>query len=109
MTSALPFSRPSRPDPMPGDAERAPRELMSGPGRCWNVEPRWRWAEARLGGQWRLARVEQWRLHQGSTAWVALMRTGGGPDDWGWYVYSSRTVRRAPEPAPESAAADWGW
>ncbi|GAA2984730.1 hypothetical protein GCM10010519_18960 [Streptomyces lactacystinicus] len=109
MTSAVPFSRshPSHPEYQPGDVERAPRTLMSGPGRCWTVEPRWRWVEIRLGGRWRPGRLELWRLHQGSTRWVALVRWSPEIDDWGWYLYDPRTVRQVPEPAPGHGPAGW--
>ncbi|MET8630286.1 hypothetical protein ABZW30_42380 [Kitasatospora sp. NPDC004669] len=109
MTSAVPFSRPhGHPDHRPGDAERAPRALMSGPGRSWDTEPRWRWVQIRLGGQWRPGRVERWRLHHGSTTWVALVRWGPGPDAWGWYLHHPHAIRQAPEPADfHDGPASW--
>ncbi|MFI6448539.1 hypothetical protein [Kitasatospora sp. NPDC050543] len=105
MTAAVLFSRRQHPDYVPGDAVRAPRELMSGPGRSWDAEPRWRWVEIRIGGKWRPGQVERWRLHQGSTAWVALVRWGPETLSWGWYLYSADTVRQAPRPADMSGAA----
>ncbi|MFF2751353.1 hypothetical protein ACFVVA_38190 [Kitasatospora sp. NPDC058048] len=109
MTSAVPFSRshPGHPEHRPGDAERAPRALMSGPGRCWDTEPRWRWVEIRLGGRWRPGRIESWRLHQGSTAWVALVRWGAGFDDWGWYLHHPDTIRQTPQPTDPDGPANW--
>ncbi|MGK4586150.1 hypothetical protein [Kitasatospora sp. HPMI-4] len=98
VTPAVPFSRPHRPDLLPGDAVYAPRDLMSGPGRSWDAEPRWRWVEIRIAGEWRPGRVERWRLHQGSTRWVALVRWGDGLLDWGWYLYSSATIHPVPTP-----------
>ncbi|MFE3396105.1 hypothetical protein ACFXI0_25180, partial [Kitasatospora indigofera] len=70
MTTSAPLPRPhpGRPEPQPtADAVRAPRELLSGPGRTWTAEARWRRVEVRLGGRWRPAVVERWRLHHGST------------------------------------------
>jgi len=107
VTAAVPFSRRPHPDHQPGDAVRAPRELMSGPGRSWDAEPRWRWVEIRLGGEWRPGRVERWRLHQGSTCWVALVRWGPETLSWGWYLYSPDTVRQGPQPLAASGAAAW--
>jgi len=80
---------------------------MSGPGRSWDAEPRWRWVEIRLGGEWRPGRVERWRLHQGSTCWVALVRWGPETLSWGWYLYSPDTVRQGPQPLAASGAAAW--
>ncbi|MGW3186145.1 hypothetical protein ACWDD9_43440 [Kitasatospora sp. NPDC001119] len=109
MTSAVPFSRshPGHPEYQHGDAERAPRALMSGPGRCWTTEPRWRWAEIRLGGRWRPCRIENWRLHQGSTTWVALVQWGPGFDDWGWYLHHRDTIRQTPQPTDPDGPASW--
>ncbi len=105
VTSDVPFSRPHRPDLRPGDVAYAPRELMSGPGRSWDAEPRWRWARIRLGGRWRPVVVERWRLHQGSTRWAALVRWDQGPTDWAWILYEPATVRRAPRPTTDNAPA----
>ncbi|MFE6869561.1 hypothetical protein ACFVFS_23775 [Kitasatospora sp. NPDC057692] len=46
MTAVVPFSRPARPEPAPGDAERAPRELMALPGASRDVRW-WRLVEIR--------------------------------------------------------------
>ncbi|WP_327075658.1 hypothetical protein OG196_43985 (plasmid) [Kitasatospora purpeofusca] len=107
MTSAVPFSQPRHPDHHTGDAVRAPRELMSGPGRYWNAEPRWRWVQIRIAGRWRPGRVERWRLHHGSTHWVALVRWGPDTLDWSWYLYDPATIRQVPEPAGPNGPADW--
>ncbi|MET9611658.1 hypothetical protein [Kitasatospora indigofera] len=76
MATSVPLSRPrpGRREPQPGDVVRAPRELLSGPGRTWAAEARWRRVEVRFGGRWRPAVVERWRLHHGSTRWIALLR-----------------------------------
>jgi hypothetical protein len=78
---------------------RAPAELLSGPGRSWAAEPRWRRVEIRLGGRWRPAVLERWRLHQGSMRWVALVRWGTGRGERAWVLHEPATVRQAPRPA----------
>ncbi|WP_206743466.1 hypothetical protein, partial [Kitasatospora sp. MBT63] len=60
------------------DAVPAPGELLVGPGRSWVAEECWRRVEIRVGGCWRPGRVERWRLRQGVTDWVALIRWGRG-------------------------------
>ncbi|MFD9124061.1 hypothetical protein [Kitasatospora sp. NPDC059571] len=100
MTSAVPLPRPHRPEPAPGDAVRAPRELMSGPGRSWDAEPRWSSVEIRIGGLWRPARLERWRIHQHHRQWVALVRWGPDTQDWGWFLYETQTLRQAPRRTP---------
>ncbi|WP_148641171.1 hypothetical protein [Streptomyces sp. CB01881] len=103
MTSAVPFSRPAPPEGLPGDAERAPRELMTLPGASRDVR-RWRLVEIRLGGRGRPGLLTVWRRPPGSTRWVVHVRWG---DDvatldgqaWGWFLYSEETVRPLPEPA----------
>ncbi|MFI9788526.1 hypothetical protein ACIHEI_34180 [Kitasatospora sp. NPDC051984] len=107
MTTAVPFSTPRHANPLPGDAVEAPASLMSGPGRSWQTEPRWRWVEIRLGGQWLPGRVERWRLHQGSPQWVALVRWGPDLLAWAWYLYDPETIRQVPEPAPGSGPTTW--
>ncbi|GAA2836691.1 hypothetical protein [Kitasatospora aburaviensis] len=94
-----PFSRSPWPEPLPGDAVRAPQALMTGPGRIWEAEPRWQWVEIRVGGEWIPGRLERWRLHQGSREWVALVRYGTATLDWGWFLYDAATVRQTPRPA----------
>ncbi|MGW2255751.1 hypothetical protein ACWCXH_37220 [Kitasatospora sp. NPDC001660] len=95
------------PEHRPGDAVRAPRGLMSGPGRSWGAEPRWRWVQIRIGGRWRPGRLECWRLHQGSTTWVALVRWSPDPDAWGWYLHHPDTIRQCPAPAGPDGPAAW--
>ncbi|MFJ9448032.1 hypothetical protein ACIRRH_40330 [Kitasatospora sp. NPDC101235] len=51
--------------------------------------------------------MERWRLHQGSTTWVALVRGGPGFDDWAWYLHHPHTIRQAPEPADPRGPASW--
>jgi hypothetical protein len=77
---------------------RAPRELMNGPGRIWDAEPRWRWVRIRIGGRWIPGEVERWRLHHSSTSWIALIRWGPETLSWGWYLVDPATVRPAPQP-----------
>ncbi|MFG3055406.1 hypothetical protein ACGFZP_31285 [Kitasatospora sp. NPDC048239] len=109
MTSAVPLSRPRYPDAQPGDAERAPRELMTLPGPSRDVR-RWRLVEVRLGGRWRPGLLAVWRRPPGSPRWVVHVRWG---DDaaasdgqaWGWYLYSEQTVRPLPEPAGPAPVA----
>ncbi|WP_190215537.1 hypothetical protein [Kitasatospora indigofera] len=60
--------------------------------------PLWRIVEVRVGGRWRPAVVERWRLHHGSTRWIALLRWGSGPQERGWVLYDPATVRQAPRP-----------
>ncbi|MET9615376.1 hypothetical protein [Kitasatospora indigofera] len=98
MTTSVPLSRPcpGRPELPAGDVVRAPLELLSGPGRTWAAEARWRRVEVRLGGRWRPAVVERWRLHHGSTRWIALLRWGPGPLERDWVLYEPATVRQTP-------------
>ncbi|MFJ2191556.1 hypothetical protein ACIOJE_27105 [Kitasatospora sp. NPDC087861] len=109
MTSAVPFSRPVRPERLPGDAEWAPRELMTLPGRSRDVR-RWRLVEIRLGGRWRPALLTVWRRPPGSTGWVVHVRwdddaAEAGPGTaWGWFLYSGETVRPLPEPGGPAPA-----
>ncbi|MCU7820664.1 hypothetical protein [Kitasatospora sp. DSM 101779] len=99
MTADVPFSRAARPPTVPGDVVFAPQAMMSGPGPCRDVAPRWRWVQIRLGGGWRAAELTTWRRHHGSTAWVALVRWGCGAADWGWVLYDPAALQPAPEPA----------
>lgn len=96
----MPFSRPRRPAQMPGDAAYAPDALMMGPGRSWDAEVRWSWVDIRISGEWRPGRLVRWRLHQGSTCWVALVRWGSGAEDFGWYMFDPNTIRVAPARQP---------
>ncbi|MFE0463084.1 hypothetical protein ACFW1A_27900 [Kitasatospora sp. NPDC058965] len=107
--TTLAFFRPPHPcsPSRAGDAVAAPAELLSGPGRSWDAEPRWRWVEIRLGGEWRAGQVQRWRLHQGSVRWVALVRWGPRPLDRGWYLCSPDTVRQVPAPAAAPDRATW--
>ncbi|MFJ4671591.1 hypothetical protein [Kitasatospora purpeofusca] len=62
---------------------------MFGPGRYWDAEPRWRWAQIRIAGRWRPGRVERWRLHH-----VALFtRTGFWHRSWGVVAERDGIVR----------------
>ncbi|MCX4682721.1 hypothetical protein [Kitasatospora purpeofusca] len=102
MTSAVPFSRPVRPAPVPGDAERAPRELMTLPGASRDIR-RWRLVEIRLSGDWKPAMLTVWRRPPGSTVWVVHVRwdddaTVPQGQPWGWFLFDERTVRPLPEP-----------
>ncbi|MER6394963.1 hypothetical protein ABT263_02730 [Kitasatospora sp. NPDC001603] len=108
MTSAVPFSRPVRPPERPGDAERAPRELMTLPGASRDVR-RWRLVEIRLGGEWRPGMLTVWRRPPGAACWVVHVRWApdtDSPQPWGWFLYTEETVRPLPEPqdAPPAAA-----
>ncbi|MEU6238598.1 hypothetical protein [Kitasatospora sp. NPDC047058] len=110
MTSAVPFSRPARPSERTGDAERAPRELMSLPGAYQDVR-RWRLVEIRLGGQWRPAMLTVWRRPPGSPVWVVHVTWGEdgttpGEEAWGWFMFDNDRIRPVPEPhdpAPTTA------
>ncbi|WP_406205188.1 hypothetical protein OH807_30400 [Kitasatospora sp. NBC_01560] len=114
MTASVPFSRPVRPSEHPGDAERAPRELMTLPGASRDVR-RWRLVEIRLGGQWRPGMLTVWRRPPGSAVWVVHVQwgegdNGPGTERWGWFLYNQQTIRPAPEPngAPPSGAPHFG-
>ncbi|MFD9591974.1 hypothetical protein ACFWA9_04345 [Kitasatospora sp. NPDC059973] len=108
MTSAVPFSRPVRSPERPGDAERAPRELMTLPGPSRDVR-RWRLVEIRLGGRWRLALLTVWRRPPGSGVWVVHVRWAPDTDSvvqpWGWFLYTEDTVRPLPEPQDAAPTA----
>ncbi|MER7582642.1 hypothetical protein [Kitasatospora sp. NPDC097691] len=102
MTSAVPFSRPAHPAPVPGDAERAPRELMTLPGAHRDVR-RWRLVEIRQGGRWRPGLLTVWRRPPGSAVWVVHVRwaddaTADGIDAWGWFLFDEHRIRPLPEP-----------
>ncbi|MEE1821098.1 hypothetical protein PUR61_02610 [Streptomyces sp. BE20] len=101
MTAAVPFSRPAHPAPMPGDAERAPRELMTLPGASRDVR-RWRLVEVRLGGGWRPGMLTVWRRPPGSAMWVVHVRwaaDGTVDQGWGWFLFDPEQIRPLPEPA----------
>lgn len=80
-----------------GDAVPAPRDLMDGPGRSWRAEPQWTQAQIRIGGHWRQARVERWRLRVGSIRWVAQItwQADTGQRVGGWYVLGPGTALSA--------------
>ncbi|MFF2080630.1 hypothetical protein ACFVXG_38430 [Kitasatospora sp. NPDC058162] len=99
MTVDVPFSHPARPSAQPGDAVRAPRELMTLPG-YYRDKRRWRLVEIRVGGGWRPAMLTVWRRPPGSAVWVAHVAWGAG-DSWGWFVFDEHTVRELPEPQDE--------
>ncbi|MFJ4094133.1 hypothetical protein ACIPYS_21340 [Kitasatospora sp. NPDC089913] len=113
MAAAVPFSRPAHPAPTPGDAERAPRELMTLPGASRDVR-RWRLVEVRLGGEWRAGLLTVWRRPPGATVWVVHVRwaadsTGADPG-WGWFLFDPERIRPLPEPSgpPPAAAPHFG-
>ncbi|MFJ3793207.1 hypothetical protein [Kitasatospora sp. NPDC090091] len=116
MTSAVPFSRAVRPEAAPGDAERAPRELMTLPGASRDVR-RWRLVEIRLGGRWRPGMLTVWRRPPGSTMWVVHVRwaEGGaapGEEGWGWFLFDPQRIRPVREPAgppPTAAPYSGSW
>ncbi|MGW4896037.1 hypothetical protein ACWEQL_27850 [Kitasatospora sp. NPDC004240] len=108
MTSAVPFSRPVRPDPVRGDAQRAPRELMTLPGAHRDVR-RWRLVEIRLDGGWRPGLLTVWRRPPGAAVWVVHVAwgedgAGAGQEGWGWFLYDEATIRPLPEPADPAPA-----
>lgn len=97
MSTALPRPRPERlhlgnDD---GDATPAPAVLLTGPGRTWPAEARWARAQIRVGGQWRPARIEHWRLRLGSLRWSAQVTWQGedGLPVGGWYLCHSAGLR----------------
>ncbi|MFI6449530.1 hypothetical protein [Kitasatospora sp. NPDC050543] len=101
MTAEVPFSRPHRAAAAPGDARRAPRELMTMPGMVHD-ERAWKLVWIRVGGAWRSGVLTVWRRPPNSTVWVAHVRWGEG-DHWGWFLYDPATIRPAPEPPPVAA------
>ncbi|MEU9044591.1 MULTISPECIES: hypothetical protein [unclassified Kitasatospora] len=103
MTAAVPFSLAAHPKALPGDAERAPRELMTLPGYSRDTR-RWRLVEIRLGGGWRPAMLTVWRRPPGSAVWVVHVAWGDG-DAWGWFLFDERTVRPLTEPRDDPPAA----
>ncbi|MGV9267599.1 hypothetical protein ACWDRR_23405 [Kitasatospora sp. NPDC003701] len=108
MTSSVPFSRPVRSAESPGDAERAPRELMSLPGH-YRDERRWRLVEIRLGGRWCPGMLTVWRRPPGSGVWVVHVTWGPeSTGEWGWFLFDGDRIRPLPEPAgPAPAAAPY--
>ncbi|MER6364491.1 hypothetical protein [Kitasatospora sp. NPDC001527] len=114
MTAAVPFSRPMRSEPAPGDAERAPRELMTLPGYYRDVR-RWRLVEIRIGGAWLPGMLTVWRRPPGAAMWVVHVRwaedgPAAGGQGWGWFLFDSERIRPLPEPtaAPPAAAPYFG-
>ncbi|MFE2412354.1 hypothetical protein ACFXDE_28800 [Kitasatospora sp. NPDC059408] len=103
MTEAVPFSHPARPPAQPGDAERAPRELMTLPGYYRDTR-RWRLVEIRVGGGWRPAMLTVWRRPPGSAVWVVHVTWGADDASWGWFLFDERTVRPMPEPQDDAPA-----
>ncbi|MFF7459149.1 hypothetical protein [Kitasatospora sp. NPDC008115] len=110
MTADVPFSRPLRPlrsPERPGDAVRAPRELMTLPGPSRDVR-RWHLVEIRLAGRWRPGLLTVWRRPPGSTRWVVHVRwdddaapsreQASREQAWGWFLYDEATVRPLPQP-----------
>ncbi|WP_030246324.1 hypothetical protein [Streptomyces sp. NRRL S-350] len=99
---------------MPGDAEYAPRELMSLPGPSRDIR-RWRLVEIRRGGRWRPAMLTVWRRPPGSAVWVVHVRWApdeGDAEAWGWFVFSETAIRPLPEPddpAPARAPFHGVW
>ncbi|WP_030458491.1 hypothetical protein [Kitasatospora sp. NRRL B-11411] len=71
-----------------GDALPAPAALLIGPGRTWPAEARCARAQIRVGGQWRPARIEHWRLRLGSLSWSAQVswHDEDGHPVSGWYL-----------------------
>ncbi|MFJ9777158.1 hypothetical protein ACIRVF_38990 [Kitasatospora sp. NPDC101157] len=102
MTADVPFSLAARPGALAGDAERAPRELMTLPGYYRDTR-RWRLVEIRVGGDWRPGMLTVWRRPPGSAVWVVHVAWGDG-DSWGWFLFDERTVRPLPEPQDEPPA-----
>ncbi|MFE5586170.1 hypothetical protein [Kitasatospora sp. NPDC056531] len=87
MSVDAPFSHPARPAPAAGNAERAPRELMTLPGHYRDVR-RWHLVEIRQGGTWRPGLLTVWRRPPGSAIWVVHVRWADetmpdGIDAWG--------------------------
>ncbi|MEY9848278.1 hypothetical protein ABH940_005379 [Streptacidiphilus sp. BW17] len=66
----------------------APAALLTGPGRTWPAEAHWARAQIRVGGQWRSARIERWRLRLGSLRWSAEVtwQDEEGRAVSGWYL-----------------------
>ncbi|MFJ9447130.1 hypothetical protein ACIRRH_35570 [Kitasatospora sp. NPDC101235] len=110
MTADVPFSRAARLGVLPGDAERAPRELMTLPGLHHDVR-RWHLVEIRRGGGWRPALLTVWRRPPGSTSWVVHVRwgpdgPGPGEETWAWLLFDETTIRPLPEPAGPAPLKD---
>ncbi|MFJ3793490.1 hypothetical protein [Kitasatospora sp. NPDC090091] len=104
MTAAVPFSRPVRATALPGDAERAPRELMTLPG-AYRDTRRWCLVEIKHAGRWTPALLTVWRRPPNSSVWVVHVTWGEdgttpGTEGWGWFLYDDgKTIRPLPEPA----------
>ncbi|MEV7190020.1 hypothetical protein [Kitasatospora sp. NPDC093102] len=98
-------SSPGHPPGRPGDAERAPRELMTLPGRHHDVR-RWHLVEIRLNGRWAPALLTVWRRPPGSPLWVVHVAWGpdiGGPGEerWAWFLFDAARIRPLAEPADD--------
>lgn len=105
MTSAVPFSNPVRSPERPGDASRAPQELMSLPGASRDVR-RWHLVEIRLGGRWCPGMLTVWRRPPGSAVWVVHVTWGPeSTGEWGWFLFDRDRIRPLPEPADPAPAA----
>ncbi|MEU3565772.1 hypothetical protein [Kitasatospora sp. NPDC006786] len=110
MTAAVPFSHRPYPTARPGDAVRAPRELMTLPGLHRDVR-RWHLVEVRLGGGWRPALLSVWRRPPAGTGWVVHVRwgpdgPGPGAEEWAWLLFDEATIRPLPEPAGPAPLTD---
>ncbi|MFF1909490.1 hypothetical protein [Kitasatospora sp. NPDC058218] len=105
MTDSVPLSTPVRSPERPGDAQRAPRELMTLPG-FYRDERRWRLVEIRLGGRWLAGMLTVWRRPPGSAVWVVHVTWGPeATGSWGWFLFDRDRIRPLPEPADPAPAA----
>ncbi|GAA2281145.1 hypothetical protein GCM10010430_79060 [Kitasatospora cystarginea] len=100
-------THPRQPAPALGDAERAPRELMTLPGMSRDVRD-WKLVWIRIAGAWRSGILTVWRRPPGSAVWVAHVRWG--EDDqreqrWGWFLYDPATIRPIPQPSAAAAVS----
>ncbi|WP_033822007.1 hypothetical protein [Kitasatospora sp. MBT63] len=95
------YGRPRQTPSRPGDAERAPRELMDAGGQH-REDRTWRLVHIRIGGRWRSGLLTVWRRPAGSAVWVAHVRWGEDLN-WGWFIYDPATIRIAPTPPDEPA------
>ncbi|WP_371502873.1 hypothetical protein OG871_37130 [Kitasatospora sp. NBC_00374] len=93
------YGRPRQLEHRPGDAERAPRELLDAGGQR-REDRTWRLVHIRVGGQWHSGLLTVWARPAGSAVWVAHVRWG---EDlaWGWFIYDPATIRIAPTPPEE--------
>jgi hypothetical protein len=102
VTADVPFSRPRYSPEQPGDAARAPEELLLQPGP-FRDDRTWRLVWIRTGGQWRSGILTVWRQPPNSRIWLAHIRWGEDLQ-WGWFIYDPATIIRIPEPPAEPAA-----